>query len=81
MRAAGTEDNGMRLKNIKGSREYIAASEYVIDEEIMASHKGKWAEEIYGNTRPLQIEIGKSKSIPPHCLEAFRSWKPIRYRI
>lgn len=61
MRAAGTEDNGMRLKNIKGSREYIAASEYVIDEEIMASHKGKWAEEVYGNTRPLQIEIGMGK--------------------
>ena len=51
----------MRLKNIKGSREYIAASEYVIDEELMASYKGRWAEEIYHNDHPLQIEIGMGK--------------------
>ena len=51
----------MRLKNIKGSREYIAGSELVIAEDGMVQYKGFWAEKIFENTNPLQIEIGMGK--------------------
>ncbi len=48
----------MRLRNITGSREAIAASAYVVHEEREC--RGKWAE-IFGNTQPLHIEIGMGK--------------------
>jgi tRNA (guanine-N(7)-)-methyltransferase (EC 2.1.1.33) len=51
----------MRLKNVKGSREYIAASPYVIPEEEMKEYKGRWSKEIFGNDHPLMIEIGMGK--------------------
>ena len=51
----------MRLKNIKGSREYIAASSLVIDEDVMASFRGCWKEKVFGNEHPLHIEIGMGK--------------------
>ena len=51
----------MRLKNIKGSREYIAASDLVIDEDVMVSYRGSWKEKVFGNDRPLYIEIGMGK--------------------
>ena len=51
----------MRLKNIKGSREYIAASEFVIPEENQKDYRGKWQQEIFGNSNPLRIEIGMGK--------------------
>lgn len=51
----------MRLKNIKGSREYIAASSLVIDEDVMADYRGSWKKEIFGNDNPLYIEIGMGK--------------------
>ncbi len=48
----------MRLRNVKGSRETIAANEYVVrDEESM---KGKWHER-FGNDKPIHIEIGMGK--------------------
>ncbi len=48
----------MRLRNVKGSRETIAANEFVIqDEEAM---KGKWREK-FGNDNPIHIEIGMGK--------------------
>ncbi len=48
----------MRLRNVKGSRETIAANDYVIhDEESM---KGKWAL-VFGNDNPIHIEIGMGK--------------------
>ena len=60
----------MRLRNIKGSREAIAASEYTITEERAErtsfeerydwSVKGKW-NEVFGNDHPLRIEIGMGK--------------------
>ena len=48
----------MRLRNVPGSRETIAESEYVIhNEEDM---KGKW-HELFGNDNPIHIEIGMGK--------------------
>ena len=48
----------MRLRNIKGSREMIAASAFVIHEE--ETRAGKWGE-IFGNSHPIRIEIGMGK--------------------
>lgn len=48
----------MRLRNIPGSREAIAESEFVIHDE--ESCKGKW-KEIFGNNNPIYIEIGMGK--------------------
>ncbi|MBQ9031334.1 MAG: tRNA (guanosine(46)-N7)-methyltransferase TrmB [Parasporobacterium sp.] len=60
----------MRLRNIKGSREVIAACRYVIQEEgkekaSFASRsawsvRGKW-KEVFGNDHPLCVEIGMGK--------------------
>ncbi|MCR4654013.1 MAG: tRNA (guanosine(46)-N7)-methyltransferase TrmB [Eubacterium sp.] len=47
-----------RLRNIPGSVDVIRASEYVIHEP--ETHRGKWAE-VFGNNRPLYIEIGMGK--------------------
>lgn len=48
----------MRLRNIKGSREIIGASEYVVHEE--EKRAGTWSE-IFGNDQPVRIEIGMGK--------------------
>ena len=48
----------MRLRNITGSREVIAESDYVIHEP--QNHKGNW-KEIFGNDNPIRIEIGMGK--------------------
>lgn len=50
--------NIMRLRNVKGSRETIAVSEFVIQDE--ESMKGKWREK-FGNDNPIHIEIGMGK--------------------
>lgn len=48
----------MRLRNIKGSKECIAASPYVVQEPEL--YKGKWSE-LFHNEHPLHIEIGMGK--------------------
>lgn len=48
----------MRLRNVKGSRETIAANEYTIKDAL--SYKGSWREKITGG-KPLNIEIGMGK--------------------
>ncbi len=48
----------MRLRNVKGSREIIAESPYVMHEET--KQKGRW-QEIFGNSHPIHIEIGMGK--------------------
>lgn len=48
----------MRLRNIPGAEEVIAASEYVIKEP--KEEKGHWREE-FGNENELHIEIGMGK--------------------
>ena len=48
----------MRLRNIPGSREVIAESRFVIQNP--EAYKGRWTE-VFGNERPLYVEIGMGK--------------------
>ena len=48
----------MRLRNIKGSREYIAESPFVVQDA--KAQKGRW-QEFFGNANPLHIEVGMGK--------------------
>ena len=48
----------MRLRNVKGSRETIAANDRVI--EIGTEYKGRW-HEVFGNDHPIHIEVGMGK--------------------
>ncbi|MCX4343513.1 MAG: tRNA (guanosine(46)-N7)-methyltransferase TrmB [Kineothrix sp.] len=48
----------MRLRNVTGSREVIAACDYVIHNPQEC--KGKW-KEVFGNDHPIRIEIGMGK--------------------
>jgi tRNA (guanine-N7-)-methyltransferase len=48
----------MRLRNIPGARDAIAASPWVIQKP--EDHCGNW-KEIFGNDRPLHLEIGTGK--------------------
>lgn len=50
----------MRLRNIAGSREVIADSPYVVQEEIQPECPGTW-NGIFGNDNPIYIEIGMGK--------------------
>lgn len=48
----------MRLRNIKGSREAVAANEFVIHNP--EEYKGKW-HTLFQNNNPIHIEIGTGK--------------------
>ena len=48
----------MRLRNVKGSREAIAASEFTINEP--EQYKGKW-NTVFDNNNPIYIEVGMGK--------------------
>jgi tRNA (guanine-N7-)-methyltransferase len=48
----------MRLRNIRGSREIVAANDYVVQEP--EKWKGSW-KSLFGNGNPLHIEIGMGK--------------------
>lgn len=49
----------MRLKNVPGSRDAVAASDLAItDPDRM---KGCWAKEVFHNDRPVRIEVGMGK--------------------
>ena len=50
----------MRLRNITGSREMIAASPYVVQEAVQPDCSGTW-KKIFGNDHPIHIEIGMGK--------------------
>lgn len=50
----------MRLRNITGSRDVIAASSYVVQEEVQPQMPGTW-HEIFGNENPIHVEIGMGK--------------------
>lgn len=50
----------MRLRNVRGSRDKIADSEFVIHDEKAC--KGKW-KEVFGNDNPIHIEIGMGKGL------------------
>lgn len=57
----------MRLRNIKGSKEFIEASPYVIQEPEKL--RGKWSS-LFHNEHPLHIEIGMGKGQFIHELAA-----------
>lgn len=48
----------MRLRNIKGAEQVIAASPYVI--QLPKENKGIWSE-VFGNMEPVHVEIGMGK--------------------
>jgi len=48
----------MRLRNVKGSKENIAANKFVVQDPI--AHKGYWAK-YFGNDNPIHIEVGMGK--------------------
>lgn len=48
----------MRLRNIPGSKETIAKSDYVV--QIPEEKKGRW-NEVFGNRNPIRIEVGMGK--------------------
>lgn len=48
----------MRLRNVPGSREALAANAFVINEP--KEYKGKW-QQAFGNSNPIRIEIGMGK--------------------
>ena len=53
----------MRLRNVKGARERIQASDFTLNEDsetLLYEHKGKW-NEIFKNDNPIHIEIGMGK--------------------
>ena len=57
----------MRLRNVTGSREMIAGSQYVVPEEEMFELPGKWAD-IFENNHPIHVEIGMGKGQFIHTL-------------
>ncbi|MDD3172741.1 MAG: tRNA (guanosine(46)-N7)-methyltransferase TrmB [Herbinix sp.] len=48
----------MRLRNIRGSREMVAANDYVVHDP--EQYKEKW-NTLFGNDHPIHIEIGMGK--------------------
>ncbi len=48
----------MRLRNIPGSKEVIANSDFVI--QTPENHKGNW-KAVFGNEHPIYIEVGMGK--------------------
>lgn len=48
----------MRLRNVRGSREAIADSEFTVSQP--QEQKGKW-KSFFGNEKPIHIEIGMGK--------------------
>ena len=55
----------MRLRNIKGSKEYIDASPFVIHSP--EDYKGKW-NSFFKNNNPIHVEIGMGKGQFIHAL-------------
>ena len=49
----------MRLKNIPGAKEEMKTNPFVIREP--EQYKGHWAEKVFGNDRPVVLEIGCGK--------------------
>ncbi len=60
-------EENMRLRNVTGSREMIAESQYVVPEEEMFELPGKWAD-IFENNNPIHVEIGMGKGQFIHTL-------------
>ncbi|MCR5733031.1 MAG: tRNA (guanosine(46)-N7)-methyltransferase TrmB [Lachnospiraceae bacterium] len=65
----------MRLRNITGSREFIAENRFVIHD--FDKHKGSFCRDIFGNDAPVRIEIGMGKGRFIHTLAGMN--KDINY--
>ena len=46
----------MRIRHVKGSEEYVAASPFVIQRP--EDYKGRFSKEVFGNDAPLRLEVG-----------------------
>lgn len=46
----------MRIRHVKGSEDYVAQSPLVIQRP--EEHKGSFAQEVFGNTAPIRLEVG-----------------------
>ena len=46
----------MRIRHVKGSEDYVAQSPLVIQRP--EEHKGRFAEEVFGNAAPIRLEVG-----------------------
>lgn len=57
----------MRLRNVTGSKEMIAESQYVVPEETLKEMPGTW-QELFGNQHPIHIEIGMGKGKFIHAM-------------
>lgn len=55
----------MRLRNVKGSREQIAANEYTIKDAEQI--KGQW-KDYFQDGKPIQLEIGMGKGKIPYAV-------------
>ena len=53
----------MRLRNIAGSREVIADSDFTVKDPN--EKKGLWKKEVFGNDNRIRIEIGKRHKTKP----------------
>ena len=51
----------MRIRHVRGAEEYLAANPLVIQDP--AHCRGNWAEEVFGNRRPLRLEVGTGMGI------------------
>lgn len=60
----------MRLRNIPGSREVIASSDFVVHEDVMKEKRGCW-KDVFGSDRPLYLEVGmgKGRFITQHAIQ------------
>lgn len=53
----------MRLRNIKGARETIAASQYTVSEDKLEELKGRWKDTFGGEKLYVEIGMGKGRFI------------------
>ena len=67
----------MRLRNIPGARETIAASEYVVHEDVMREKKGKW-DTVFEKAQPLYLEVGNGQGPFHHGARRSESGKQLR---
>lgn len=51
----------MRLRNVPGARDRIAADTYAYQEDEAVLYKGKWNTDVFKNDNPIHIEIGMGK--------------------
>lgn len=53
----------MRLRNVPGARERIAADTYAFQDDDATLYKGKWNQDVFSNSHPIHIEIGMGKGM------------------